>query len=64
MLLCDKNAVKFELHTSHNIQTSRRIEEGEEDPRPHLKLSNNLMSKAPELGAMSMNIKNIKELLR
>ena len=47
---------------SHYIEASRRIQEGGGDLRPRLKPWYDLMSKAPGLGGLSMEIKSIKEL--
>jgi len=61
-LLYDKYAAKWEPNMSHYIQASRRIQEGGGDLRPHLKPWYDLMSKAPGLAGMSMEIKSIMAL--
>ncbi|MEO8130795.1 MAG: hypothetical protein ABJF23_30295 [Bryobacteraceae bacterium] len=61
-LLYDKYAAKWEPNMSHYIQASRRIQEGGGDLRPHLKPWYDLVSKAPGLTGMAMEIKSIMEL--
>ncbi len=63
-LLYDKYAAKWEPNMSHYIQASRRIQEGGGDLRAHLKPWYELVSKAPGLSGMSMEIRSIMELRR
>jgi hypothetical protein len=61
-LLNDQYAAKWEPNLSKYVEASRRIQKGGGDLRAHLKPWYDVLSKAPGLGGMAMEIKSIMEI--
>ena len=61
-LLHDEYAAKWEPNLSKYVEASRKIQKGGGDLRAHLKPWYHVVSRAPGLAGMAMEIKSIMEL--